>query len=69
MHADTQAQTCKVVNFVSFRPEWSKYFVQFKKRNKTEQFSSHFKSQSVPDFPDKFRPECSDFILHVPFQT
>jgi len=39
---------------------------QFKKRNKTEQFSSHFKSRSVPDFSAKFQPERSGFIPHVP---
>jgi hypothetical protein len=40
---------------------------QFKKRNKTKQFLSHFKSRSVPDFSAKFWPECSGFILYVPF--
>ena len=35
---------------------------QFKKQNKMKQFSSHFKSRSVPDFPDKFWPECCNFI-------
>jgi hypothetical protein len=42
---------------------------QFKKRNKTEQFSSHFKSRPVPDFSAKFRPEHSGFIPHVPFRS
>jgi len=42
---------------------------QFKKRNKTEQISSHFKSRSVPDFSAKFRPERSGFIPHVPFRS
>jgi len=42
---------------------------QFKKRSKTKQFSSHFKSRSVPDFPDKFRPECFSFISHVSFRA
>ena len=42
---------------------------QFKKRNKTEQFLSHFKSRSVPDFSAKFRPERSGFIPHVPFRS
>ena len=35
---------------------------QFKKQNKTEQISSHFKSRSVPDFSAKFRPERSGFF-------
>ena len=42
---------------------------QFKKRNKTEQISSHFKSRSVPDFSDKFHPERSGFIPYVPFRS
>jgi hypothetical protein len=42
---------------------------QFKKWNKTEQISSHFKSRPVPDFSIKFRPERSDFIPHVPFRS
>jgi hypothetical protein len=42
---------------------------QFKKQNKTEQISSHFKSRSVPDFSAKFRPERSGFIPHVPFRS
>jgi 3-isopropylmalate dehydratase small subunit len=42
---------------------------QFKKRNKTEQISSHFKSRSVPDFSAKFRPKCSGSIPHVPFRS
>jgi hypothetical protein len=41
---------------------------QFKNQNKTEQFSSYFKSRSVPDFSAKFQPECSGFIPHVPFR-
>jgi hypothetical protein len=42
---------------------------QFKKQNKTEQISSHFKSRSVPDFSAKFRPERSGSIPHVPFRS
>jgi hypothetical protein len=42
---------------------------QFKKRNKTEQISSHFKSRSVPDFSAKFRPKRSGSIPHVPFHS
>jgi hypothetical protein len=42
---------------------------QFKKRNKTEQISSHFKSRSVPDFSAKFHPERSGFIPHVSFRS
>ena len=42
---------------------------QFKKRNKTEQISSHFKSRSVPDFSAKFRPERSGSIPHIPFRS
>jgi hypothetical protein len=42
---------------------------QFKKRNKTKQISSHFKSRSVPDFSAKFRPERSGSIPHVPFRS
>ena len=56
----------KIVNFVPFRPEWPKHFTPIQK---TEQFSSHFKSRSVPDFSDKFLPECFGFISHVPFRT
>jgi hypothetical protein len=56
----------KVVNFVSFRSEWPKYSIPIQK---TEQFSSHFKSRSVPDFSAKFRPERSGFIPHVPFRS
>jgi len=42
---------------------------QFKKRNKTEQILSHFKSRSVLNFSAKFRPERSGFIPHVPFRS
>jgi len=42
---------------------------QFKKRNKTEKISSHFKSRSVSDFSAKFRPERFDFIPHVSFRS
>ena len=56
----------KIVNFVPFRPEWPKHFTPIQK---TEQFSSHFKFRSVPDFSDKFLPECFGFISHVPFRT
>ena len=61
----------KVVNFVSFRFTQNDQNIpyQFKKWNKTEQISSHFKSWSVPDFLAKFRPERSDFIPHVPFRS
>ena len=41
---------------------------QFKKRNKTEQISSHFKSRPVPEIPAKFRPKRSGFIPVVPFR-
>jgi type IV secretory pathway VirB3-like protein len=42
---------------------------QFKKQNKTEQISSHFKSRSVPDFSAKFRPEHSSFVPHISFRS
>jgi len=56
---------------ISFRFAWNGRNIpyQFKKRNKTEQFSSHFKSRSVPDFSAKFRSERSGFIPHVPFRS
>jgi hypothetical protein len=54
----------KVFNFVPFCPEWPKHFVTIQK---TKQFSSHFKSRSVPDFSAKFRPKYSSFISHVLF--
>jgi hypothetical protein len=56
----------KVVNSVLFRPEWPKHSIPIQK---TEQISSHFQSQSVPDFSAKFRPERSGFIPHVPFRS
>jgi hypothetical protein len=42
---------------------------QFKKRNKTEQILSYFKSRSVPDFSAKFHQERSGFIPHIPFRS
>ena len=56
---------------ILFRSTWNGRNIsyQFKKRNKTEQISSHFKSRSVPDFSAKFRPKCSGFIPHVPFRS
>ena len=42
---------------------------QFKKQKKMEQFASHFKSRSVPDFLAKVCPERSGFIQHVPFRS
>jgi len=61
----------KVKLSILFRFVWNDRNIsyQFKKRNKTKQFSSHFKSRSVPDFSAKFRPECSNFIPHVPFRS
>ena len=56
----------KVVNSIPFRPEWPKHSIPIQK---TEQFSSHFKSRSVPDFSAKFQPERFGFILHVPFHS
>ena len=41
---------------------------QFKKQNKTEQISSHFKSRPVPEILAKFRPKRSSFIPVVPFR-
>jgi hypothetical protein len=56
---------------IPFRFIWNGQNIpyQFKKQNKTEQISSHFKSRSVPDFSAKFRPERSGFIPHVPFRS
>jgi hypothetical protein len=42
---------------------------QLKKKNKTEQILSHFKSWSILDFSAKFRPKRSGFIPHVPFRS
>jgi hypothetical protein len=42
---------------------------QFKKQNKTEQISYHFKSRSVPDFSAKFHPVRSGFIPYIPFRS
>ena len=54
----------KVINSISFLPEWPKHFISIQK---TEQISSHFKSRSVLDFSAKFHPEHFGFIPHVPF--
>jgi hypothetical protein len=37
--------------------------------SKKEQFSSHFKSRSVPDFSVKFQPERSGSIPHISFRS
>ena len=66
---DNRAQHFVVCSFnrklsIPFRFVWNNRNIsyQFKKRSKTKQFSSHFKSRPVPDFPDKFWPECCNFI-------
>jgi hypothetical protein len=56
--------------FCSVLPEMAETFhTNSKNRTKQNNFSSHFKSRSVPDFSAKFRSKRSGFIPYVPFRS